>query len=50
MTKFLDFCDETFQGLGLGTLFTARESLVRDIPAGDGNSPNLYLQCTSSWR
>ena len=38
--------DQTFQGLGLGTLFPARESLVSDIPAGDGKSINLYLQCT----
>jgi len=37
--------DQTFQGLGLGTLFPARESLVIDIPAGDGKSLNLYLQC-----
>ena len=39
------FCDQTFQGLGLGTLFPAGESLVSDIPAGDGKSLNLYLQC-----
>jgi len=33
--------DHTFQGLGLGTLFPARESLVSDIPAGDGKLLNL---------
>ncbi len=27
-------------------LFPARESLVSDIPAGDGKSNNLFLQCT----
>jgi len=37
--------DQTFQGLGLGTLFPARESLVSEIPAGEGKSLNLYLQC-----
>jgi len=36
ITRFLDFfVDQTFQGLGLGQLFPARESLVSDIPAGD---------------
>jgi len=39
------FFDQTFQGLELGRLFPARESLVSDIPAGDGKSPNLYSQC-----
>jgi len=43
--RFLDFSDQTFQGLGLGTLFPARESLVSDIPAGEGKLLNLYLQC-----
>ena len=38
--------DYTFQGLVLGKLFPARESLVNDIPAGDRKSLNLYLQCT----
>ena len=38
--------DQTFQGLGLGTLFPARESLVSDILAGDGKSLCIYLQCT----
>jgi len=37
--------DQTFLGRGMGILFPARESLVKDIPAGDGNPPNLYLQC-----
>jgi len=32
--------DQTF--LGLGLLFPARESLVSDIPAGDGNTLNLF--------
>jgi len=40
------FVDQTFLGLGLGTLFPARESLVSDIPAGDGNIAKLFLQCT----
>jgi len=40
------FFDQTFRGLGLGRLFPATESLVSDIPAGDGKSLNLYLQCT----
>jgi hypothetical protein len=26
-------------------LFPARESLVSDIPAGDGKNNNLFLQC-----
>jgi len=38
------FVDQTFQGLGLGKLFPARERLVSDIPAGAGKSFNLYLQ------
>jgi len=37
--------DQTSQGPGLGQLFGARECLVSDIPAGDGKSLNLYLQC-----
>jgi len=37
--------DQTFQGLGLGQLFPARESLLCDIQAGDGKSLDLYLQC-----
>jgi len=45
MRIFLDFFDLAFLGLGLGKLFPARESLVSDIPAGDGKLPNLYLQC-----
>jgi hypothetical protein len=27
-------------------LFPARESLVSDIPAGDGKIENLFLQCS----
>ena len=42
--RFLDYFYQTFQGLGLGKLFPAWESLVSDIPAGDGKSLNLYLQ------
>ncbi len=29
-------------------LFPARESLVSDIPAGDGKIANLFLQCRTS--
>ena len=32
------FFEQTFPGLGLGKLFPARESLVGDIPAGDGKN------------
>jgi len=39
--------DQTFLGLGLGTFFPARESLVSDIPAGDGNIAKLFLQCSN---
>ena len=39
------YFDQTFPGLELGTLFLARESLVSDIPARDGNIANLLLQC-----
>jgi len=35
--------DQTFQGLGLGKLFPARESLVSDILAGDGKSLNFLF-------
>ena len=35
--------DQTFLGLGLGKSFPARESLVSDIPAGDGNPLNLFF-------
>jgi len=38
--------DQNFLGLGLGKLFPARESLVSDIPAGDGKLLNLFLQCS----
>ncbi len=30
---------------GIIKLFPARESLVRDIPAGDGKTADLFLQC-----
>jgi len=36
--RLLDVFDQTFLGLELGKLFPARESLVSDIPAGDGNN------------
>jgi len=39
------FFDQTFLGLELGTLPPARESLLSDIPAGDGNIAKLSLQC-----
>jgi len=47
-TRFLDFFDQT--SLELGKLFLARKSLVSDIPAGDGNVPNFFLQCSKSGR
>jgi len=31
----------------MGILFPARESLVSEIPAGDGNPLNLFLQCSA---
>jgi len=37
------FLDHTFLGLELGTLFPARESLVSDNPAGDGNIAKLFF-------
>jgi len=40
------YFDQTFLVLGLGKLFPARESLVSDIPARDGNPLNLCLPCT----
>jgi len=49
-TRFLHFFHLTFPRLGLGKLFPARERLVRDIPAGDGNIANLFLQCIASGR
>ncbi len=30
---------------GIIKLFPARESLARNIPAGDGKTANLFLQC-----
>jgi len=38
--------EQTFLGQGLGKLFPARESLVSDIPAGDRNMRNVFLQCS----
>ncbi len=42
----------TYQTLyaGIIKLFPARESLVRDIPAVDGNVANLFLHFTSKRR
>ncbi len=44
--------DATYQTLPIGgnnlyitSLFPPRESLVSDIPAGDGNIGKLFLQC-----
>ncbi len=39
--------DVIFQTLP-GRIFPARESLVNDIPDGDGKIAKLFLQCTSS--
>ena len=41
------FLYQTFLGLVLGKLFPARESLVSDIPAGDGNTAKPFLQSTN---
>jgi len=35
--------DQTSLGLGLGKLFPARESLVSDLPAGDGNTAKPFF-------
>jgi len=35
--------DQIFLGLGLSKLFPARESLVSDILAGDGNTRKLFF-------
>jgi len=45
ITRFLDYFWPNLPGTGICTFFPARESLVSDIPAGDGKSLNLYLQC-----
>ena len=39
--------DQTLLGLGLGKLFLARESLVSDILAGDGNTEKPFF--TVQW-
>ena len=41
--RFLDFFDQTSRGLGLGNLFPARESLVSDFQAGDGNTAKPFF-------
>jgi hypothetical protein len=43
----LDVNNQTLPGRELCTVFPDRESLVSDIPAGDGKITNLFLQCTS---
>ncbi len=35
---------------GIIKLFPAREGLVSDIPAGDGKTANLFLQCRSLFK
>jgi len=40
--------DQTFPGRGKGILFPARETLVSDIPAGDGNPLNLFFTVHAS--
>jgi len=42
------YFDQTSLELGLGKLFTARENLVSDIPAGDGNIAKPFLQLQMS--
>jgi hypothetical protein len=37
--------DVTYQTPPGRELFPARESLVSDIPSGDGKTANLFLQC-----
>jgi hypothetical protein len=37
------FVLKTFLGPGMGKLFPARESLVSDIPAGDGNTAKPFF-------
>ena len=40
---FLDCFDHSFLGLGLDKILPARESLVSDIPAGDGNTAKPFF-------
>jgi hypothetical protein len=40
-----DVTNQTKPGRAIINLFPARESLVGDIPAGDGKIANLFLQC-----
>jgi len=35
--------DQTLLGLGMGNIFSARESLVSDISAGDGNTAKPFF-------
>jgi len=44
------FFYQTFLGLELATLFPARESLVSDIPAGDGNIKKLFYSADCARR
>jgi len=49
--KFLrdswNFFDQTFLGLGLGTSFPTKETLVNDIPAEDGIIAKLFFTVSS---
>jgi len=42
MYEILDFFNQTFLGMDLGTLFPARVNLVSDILAEDGISQNFF--------
>jgi hypothetical protein len=42
-----DVTSQTLPWPGISRLFSARESWVSDIPAGDGKIANFFLQCTS---
>jgi hypothetical protein len=42
------FCGDFNPGRGMCILIPARESLVSDIPAGEGNLLNRFLQCIGS--
>ncbi len=41
----MDVTNQTLPGQQIIKLFPAMESLVSDIPAGDGKTANLCLQC-----
>ncbi len=44
-----DGTNQTLSGRELLNYFPAGESLVSDIPAGDGKIVNLFLQCRSKF-